>query len=617
MKFQFQKLSARATGILIFLITMAIVIGDELFEALWPEIFSERGWVAFHILLSGLVVYAIVGWGTRTMQSREALLKELDSREMRVRRLDKQKQIVFEFGRDLVQASDQQEMIDQLLRLALEITGSSGASFVPFDEREQPLAATSLGILPTNLMDPWAEHLASQHVRDRCQACSRLEAGPGENCPMLTVPFNNEFPEVRSVHCVSLRYGARKVGMLTLYLNADQKLEPEVDEFLRAIVDETALGLESLRLREREISALQQLQRVRQKTDLEGMVAGLLEHIQHSMEADYVVLSLTDQETGAVRLKLSRGKVNPQMLSFAEGILQGVIQSVEPVMMSDVAGSRRAKQGFRSIMAAPLSLQDQEAVGAILVGNGTQTTYTRRQLELLQTLSGYLTLLVNNARLLAELEYKTMLEERTRLAREIHDGLAQTLGFLKLQVAQLQNYLNRGEMSRLESGLRTSYSTLANAYLEVRDAIDGLRTNPADDNIQVWLNDMLRDFTEATGAAYQVRGSDELCSLPPEIQIQLIRIVQEALSNVRKHAHAQNISVACWRSADDFFLEVQDDGRGFSPDEVSKAAQYGLRGMRERCELIGAEFQVISKPHAGTRIRIGLYMPKKEKANHG
>lgn len=112
-------------------------------------------------------------------------------------------------------------------------------------------------------------------------------------------------------------------------------------------------------------------------------------------------------------------------------------------------------------------------------------------------------------------------------------------------------------------------------------------------------------------------GIEELCNLPHEIQIQLIRIVQEALSNIRKHAHASLVSISCWRSPDEFMLEVQDNGRGFAPEEVSQAAQYGLRGMRERCELIGAEFQVVSKPHAGTSIRIGMYMPKKEKANHG
>lgn len=617
MKFANWPFSARLQGVVIFAAAMVIVIAYELLEAFWPEIFSERGWVAFHILLSGLVAYAIVAWGVRMMQARDEMRRDLVHSDEKMLRLQKQQQIVFQFGRDLVQASDQQEMIDRVLGLALEVTGSRGASFVPFDEREQPLAATSRGLLPATLMDPWAEHLASQHVRDRCQTCSRFEAGPTDNCPMLDTPFQGEFPEIQHVHCVSLHCGERKVGMLTLYLSDPEQLDPESVEFLRMIVDETALGLESLRLREREIYAVQQLQKVRQKTDLEGMIAGLLEHIQLSLEADYVLLTLIDQSTGAVRLNLSHGEADRQLQSFAEGILQGVYHSGEPVLMSNVAGSSRAKNGALSILAAPLLLQDQQPVGALLVGNASPTAYSRRQLELLQTLAGYLALLVNNARLLAELEYKTMLEERSRLAREIHDGLAQTLGFLKLQIAQLQNHLNRGEMDRLEAGLRTSYATLSDAYLEVRDAIDGLRTNPADESIQVWLVELLADFAEATGIQYQVRGIEELCSLPHEVQIQLIRIVQEALSNIRKHAHASQVSISCWRTPDEFMLEVQDNGRGFAPEEVSQAAQYGLRGMRERCELIGAEFQVVSKPHAGTSIRIGMYMPKKEKANHG
>jgi two-component system nitrate/nitrite sensor histidine kinase NarX len=393
---------------------------------------------------------------------------------------------------------------------------------------------------------------------------------------MLDTPFQAEFPEIRYVHCISLRCGDRKVGMLTLYLADREHLEPEIEEFLRTIVDETALGLESLRLREREISALQQLQSVHQKTDLEGMVTGLLEHIQQSMEAEYIMLNLIDRTTGAIRLSLVRGTIDRQIQSFAEGVLHGVYQSEEPVMLNNVGGSARSKKGLHSILSAPLLLQDQRVVGALLVGNGSPSAFSRRQLELLQT-----------------------------------------LGFLKMQIGQLQNYLRQGEMARLEAGLQTSYATLADAYVEVRDAIDGLRTNPADENIQVWLAELLAEFGEATGIDYDVHGIEELCHLPPEVQIQLIRIVQEALSNVRKHAHAPRITVSCWRTTGEFVLEVQDDGRGFTPGEVSNAAQYGLRGMRERCELIGAEFQVISKPHDGTRIRIGMYMPNKERANNG
>jgi two-component system nitrate/nitrite sensor histidine kinase NarX len=98
--------------------------------------------------------------------------------------------------------------------------------------------------------------------------------------------------------------------------------------------------------------------------------------------------------------------------------------------------------------------------------------------------------------------------------------------------------------------------------------------------------------------------------LPPEFQVQLIRIVQEALSNVRKHACASQAWVSYHQNGQDFIIEVRDNGCGFSLEEIPSVSRYGLQGMRERSELIGADFQVISKINEGTQVRIRVPIPK-------
>ena len=98
----------------------------------------------------------------------------------------------------------------------------------------------------------------------------------------------------------------------------------------------------------------------------------------------------------------------------------------------------------------------------------------------------------------------------------------------------------------------------------------------------------------------------------PEVQAQLIRIVQEALSNIRRHACAKQIWVACDTVDDDLILEVRDDGRGFTPQDVSMSSRYGLQGMRERSQLIRAELQVTSQPGEGTTVRLRLPMRSGE-----
>lgn len=618
MSYYFKSIPPRFTGrilrVLLVLLAVGVIASIRLLENQRPDLLNQTGWIALYIAAGGLLAYAISAWGLRVMDEHQKLNHLHNLAGMKINRLQRQQQVVLEIGRKLVEATDEQEIIDQVLQLSLEVTGASGASFVPFDEREQPAAASSQGILPLTMMDPWAEHLASQNVRDRCQTCEKHQAGKGGSCPLVESALQTEFPGIQHVHCITLRCGERKVGMMTLYLEQDASLDPEVDAFLRMIMDETALGLESIRLRKREYLALQQLQSMRQKSDLEGVVSNLLGLIQQTMEADFAVLLLSEAEPRRERVQISQGKLDDRFLSLVDGVLHGVSLSKEPVIMNDISGSNQAPGGTISILAAPLTAPEGKSIGAVLIGNDKQLAFNRRQLDLLKTLAGHLALQVSNTTLIAELEFKTMLEERTRLAREIHDGLAQTLGFLKLQVAQLQNYLKRAEFDRLEKGLHTSYVTLSDAYLEVRDAIDGLRATPADENAELWIKDLLLDFESACGIHTELIGCEHLHSLPAEIQVQLIRIVQEALSNVRKHSHATRVAVTCRRLADEIVLEISDNGRGFSPDEVSAAAQYGLRGMRERAELIGADFQVMSIKQQGTTIHLAVYMPKKEKA---
>jgi signal transduction histidine kinase len=94
----------------------------------------------------------------------------------------------------------------------------------------------------------------------------------------------------------------------------------------------------------------------------------------------------------------------------------------------------------------------------------------------------------------------------------------------------------------------------------------------------------------------------------PEVQAQLVRIVQEALNNVRKHSRASMVRISLRNWGGDLLLEINDDGQGFDPDDIPPVAQYGLRGMRERAELIGADFQIISQPRSGTTVRLNLPM---------
>jgi two-component system nitrate/nitrite sensor histidine kinase NarX len=248
----------------------------------------------------------------------------------------------------------------------------------------------------------------------------------------------------------------------------------------------------------------------------------------------------------------------------------------------------------------------------MVAGNFGSHKFNTRHLTLLQTLAGQVSLVVRNSELRAEMEFNTIIAERTRLAREIHDGLAQTLGFLKLHVAQMENLLAAKDTDRLQASLSTTYKVLSDAYLDVRQAIDGLRISPTGEGLSSWLKETCQEFEENTGLPVVLDEFPTEENLPPEIQVQLIRIIQEALSNVRKHACATKAWVSYRQVGQEFIIEVRDDGCGFSLEEIPNVSRYGLQGMRERSELIGADFQVISQLDKGTIVKIQVPIPTGE-----
>jgi len=218
----------------------------------------------------------------------------------------------------------------------------------------------------------------------------------------------------------------------------------------------------------------------------------------------------------------------------------------------------------------------------------------------------------DNQNLLRQLEYQAVLDERTRLAREIHDGLAQTLAFLKIEAARMQTHIAKGETASIAKTFQDYYQTLSDAYLDTRQAIDNLRHVP-EESLEDWMEATASDFNRLTGLAVDVSDIRLEYAFPNNTKAQLIRIVQEALTNIRKHAQACTVSISAFERGSEAIIEVKDNGRGFAPEDVRLASQYGLRSMRERAETIGADFQIISAPGMGTIIR--LQIPIWDKVN--
>ncbi|MFP3854785.1 MAG: sensor histidine kinase [Anaerolineales bacterium] len=233
-------------------------------------------------------------------------------------------------------------------------------------------------------------------------------------------------------------------------------------------------------------------------------------------------------------------------------------------------------------------------------------------MRIVESVASQASLLIENHRLYREVEYRAGLAERARLAREIHDGLAQTLGYLKLRMNQVARWLEEGATERSEAAFAEIKEQLNDAYIDARQAIDGPRVDPTQASLEDWLTDLYKEFEELSQIRVEANPTPDI-DLPSEVASQLLRIIQEALGNIRKHASASLARIE-WNLDDHWvLLRIRDDGCGFEPDSVPAISRHGLRIMKERAELLGADFQLSSRPGDGTSITVRLPLKTLDK----
>jgi signal transduction histidine kinase len=198
-----------------------------------------------------------------------------------------------------------------------------------------------------------------------------------------------------------------------------------------------------------------------------------------------------------------------------------------------------------------------------------------------------------------------ILEERDRLARELHDSLGQVLGFVNLKAKVAEDLIARGRTDEATEELSQMRDAVQEVYEDVRQAILSLRTAPQPRGLLPTLREYVDRVREQTGLDVRLEAPEDV-RLPPAAEVQVIRIVQEALTNVRKHARASTVWVRFAREGGGTVVTVTDDGRGFDLADVQRApgARFGLQTMRERAESVGGSLTVDTAPGRGTTVRV-------------
>lgn len=207
-------------------------------------------------------------------------------------------------------------------------------------------------------------------------------------------------------------------------------------------------------------------------------------------------------------------------------------------------------------------------------------------------------------------EAMAVMKERQRIARELHDSLAQSLGYLHLGLGALERRITAGQTAEAHAELTELRQAARDAYEEARQAIFGLRSMVSRSlGLIPTLTEYLHDWSRRTGITVDLKvDAEETMTLPPVVEVQLIRIVQEAMANVRRHAGAKSVLLSIERDRESASVSIRDDGIGFDAPLLAGEGRdrFGMETMRERAEVVGGKLTFTSRPGQGTTVEVQL-----------
>ena len=380
--------------------------------------------------------------------------------------------------------------------------------------------------------------------------------------------------------------------------------------FSRYVVEESQQSREGLTARVEHLSEVNELlldlhratEREVTPMHIEGAARWALERLDEMFSPDIAAVVLLDPTTRSWHVAAGNGvrtgtPENPVELPRA---LYGAAHGTDPVVLEDLHQGLHYKSRWG--LYAPMHARD-EIVGVLAVeGSGTEppgSTERRRIGDLARAAA----LAIDNARWLERIHTLGMEQERTRLARELHDHIGQSVVYLGFEIDRLVE-LNHGRA--VQADLLALRSDLRALVGELRDMLVDLRSDVTEAQD---VEGVLRSFLERVNKRHRVEvtlvaDTDSRMSLPVEREVW--RVAREAVMNAERHARASHVSILWLCNGEGALLEVADDGVGLPAGKTSGESGYGLVGMRERADSIGAQLEITSGPGKGTLVRMRM-----------
>ncbi len=355
--------------------------------------------------------------------------------------------------------------------------------------------------------------------------------------------------------------------------------------------------------------------RIANMENVDDVLRAIVELARRLLNADVAALGLWSAAGAHLQIKCyatESGAVAVDSSIVASSLVLGVVRECRACLYpqdTDAAvESAICPVLNRAIRAAAIvALQlDGRSIGGIWVVRFTEQLFAPIDLAGLERLADQAVIAIEHALMTERIQSVAVIEERSRIAREMHDGLAQILGYLGVEIQTLEALARRGDANAILSQLRLARERIDDAQAEVRENIASMHTTLSNSTGFVpALEQYLEEFGVQTNLAVQMINKMEgALRLSPLAEVQLVCIIHEALANVRKHARARQVQVGLSREDNQLCVTIADDGIGLNLGATVN--RFGLQTMRERAASVGGALTIDSQPNHGTLVQVRL-----------
>jgi signal transduction histidine kinase len=542
-------------------------------------------------------------------------------------------------GRVLTSTLDLDAVLEELILEIKTLLGATGGSVLLLDPASDKLVFAAV-VAPdaqalVGVQLPLAAGIAGWTIQQR----QPVLVDDAQNDPR----FYNQIDHLtglttQSLLAVPLIFKDRAIGVIEIINKAKGRFNQQDLEILETLAGSAAIAIENARLyeelerRAHHLAVLHEMDRaITASLRLSDVYHVFSLHAARLFPYDWLAIARLDGEeirrtymAGEDKSGLPRQTILPRKTSAAGW----VISRGQPLLRHDLApdtgfadDEQLVALGIRSNLIIPLRVKGR-IIGTWELGSRQLGAYNAGDLELLQAMADQLAIAIENARLfeqvqsgreqlrrLAQQVVSTQEEERQRLSRELHDEAGQVLTALKIGLTLIRD--------DLPAPMETLHQRMVEAVDLTDITMERLRTlardlrPPALDTAGLipTLEGLCHEFGRRVGLAIAFE-AEELSPLADLVNICLYRFLQEALTNVAKHAQATQVWVKLSTGAGDVRLEVQDNGRGFDPQTGPQPAGIGLLGLQERLDVLGGRLEIESQPGQG--VCLIAHLPREE-----